>query len=140
MSRILPLVAAQAAPRLIGDPVSAFLDEVKAALAEKPDSKLVVFPELHLFGDGSPDLQRTEALQESAEPLGGPRVKELKQLAADLGIWLVPGSVCERGPEGRAVHPPVELAADRQHPVPDRLGVELAAVRPPVVGVVRVHR
>ena len=112
MSRILPLVAAQAAPRLIGEPVSAFLDEVKAALAEKPDSKLVVFPELHLFGDGSPDLQRTEALQESAEPLGGPRVKELKQLAADLGIWLVPGSVCERGPEGQLFNTQLVLSPE----------------------------
>lgn len=116
MPRILPLVAAQAEPRLIGEPVSAFADEVKAALAAKPDSKLVVFPELHLFGDGNPDEQRTEALQDSAEPLGGPRVKELKQLAADLGIWLVPGSVCERGPEGQlfntqlVVSPEGELA------------------------------
>jgi predicted amidohydrolase len=101
MQRILPLIAAQAAPRLIGDPVSAFADEVKAALSTKPDSKLVVFPELHLFGDGTPDRQRTEALQDSAETLDGPRVKELQQLAADLGIWLVPGSVCERGPEGQ---------------------------------------
>lgn len=112
MQRILPLVAAQAAPRLIGEPVSAFADEVKAALAEKPDSKLVVFPELHLFGDGNPDLQRTEALQESAEPLGGPRVKELKQLAADLGIWLVPGSVCERGPEGELFNTQLVLSPE----------------------------
>jgi hypothetical protein len=62
MQRILPLVAAQARPRLIGEPVSAFADEVKAALEAKPHSKLVVFPELHLFGDGNPDLQRTEML------------------------------------------------------------------------------
>ncbi|MBD1543905.1 carbon-nitrogen hydrolase family protein [Arthrobacter sp. IA7] len=101
MPRILPLVAAQARPRLIGEPVSAFADEVAAALRTKPDSTVVVFPELHLFGDGTPDRQRTEALQESAEPLDGPRIKELKELAADLGIWLVPGSVCERGPEGQ---------------------------------------
>ncbi|MDT0195726.1 carbon-nitrogen hydrolase family protein [Arthrobacter sp. AB6] len=99
MQRILPLVAAQARPRLIGEPVSAFADEVKAALEAQLHSKLVVFPELHLFGDENPDLQRTEILQESAEPLDGPRVKELKQLAKDLNIWLVPGSVCERGPE-----------------------------------------
>jgi predicted amidohydrolase len=112
MPRILPLVAAQARPRLIGEPVSAFADEVKAALAEKPDSRLVVFPELHLFGDGNPDLQRTEALQDSAEPLGGPRVKELKQLAADLGIWLVPGSVCERGPEGQLFNTQLVLSPE----------------------------
>ncbi|GAB5077983.1 carbon-nitrogen hydrolase family protein [Arthrobacter sp. AD-310] len=101
MQRILPLTAVQAPPRLIGEPVSAFAAEVQAALGTKPDSKMVVFPELHLFGDSNPDLQRTEILQASAEPLDGPRVKELRELAADLGVWLVPGSVCERGPEGQ---------------------------------------
>jgi predicted amidohydrolase len=112
MQRILPLIAAQAQPRLIGEPVSAFADEVKAALAVKPDSRLVVFPELHLFGDGNPDLQRTEALQDSAEPLDGPRVSELKQLAADFGIWLVPGSVCERGPEGQLFNTQLVLSPE----------------------------
>ena len=112
MQRILPLIAAQAAPRLIGDPVSAFADEVAAALETKPDSKLVVFPELHLFGDGNPDRQRTEALQDSAEPLDGPRVKELKEVAADLGIWLVPGSVCERGPEGQLFNTQLVLSPE----------------------------
>jgi predicted amidohydrolase len=112
MQRILPLIAAQAAPRLIGEPVSAFADEVTAALKTKPDSKLVVFPELHLFGDGTPDRQRTGALQDSAEPLDGPRVKELQQLAADLGIWLVPGSVCERGPEGQLFNTQLVLSPE----------------------------
>ncbi|MFC9351500.1 carbon-nitrogen hydrolase family protein [Arthrobacter sp. NPDC057013] len=112
MQRILPLIAAQARPRLIGEPVTAFADEVTAALETKPDSKLVVFPELHLFGDGTPDLQRTEALQGSAEPLDGPRIKELKELAADLGIWLVPGSVCERGPEGQLFNTQLVLSSE----------------------------
>ena len=74
MQRTLPLIAAQARPRLIGEPVSAFADEVTAALAVQPHSRLVVFPELHLFGDANPDLQRTEVLQASAEPLDGLRV------------------------------------------------------------------
>lgn len=112
MQRILPLIAAQARPRLIGEPVSAFADEVKAALQAQPHSKLVVFPELHLFGDEEPDLQRTESLQASAEPLDGPRVKELKQLAKDLNIWLVPGSVCERGPEGQLFNTQLVLSPD----------------------------
>ncbi|RKO26117.1 carbon-nitrogen hydrolase family protein [Pseudarthrobacter phenanthrenivorans] len=112
MQRILPLVAAQARPRLIGEPGSAFADEVKAALQAQPHSKLVVFPELHLFGDEEPDLQRTESLQASAEPLDGPRVKELKQLAKDLNIWLVPGSVCERGPEGQLFNTQLVLSPE----------------------------
>ncbi|WP_314216112.1 carbon-nitrogen hydrolase family protein [Pseudarthrobacter equi] len=112
MQRILPLIAAQARPRLIGEPVSAFADEVKEALEAQPHSKLVVFPELHLFGDEDPDLQRTEMLQASAEPLDGPRVKELKQLAKDLNIWLVPGSVCERGPEGQLFNTQLVLSPE----------------------------
>lgn len=112
MQRILPLIAAQARPRLIGEPVLAFADEVKAALQAQPHSKLVVFPELHLFGDENPDLQRTEILQESAEPLDGPRVKELKQLAKDLNVWLVPGSVCERGPEGQLFNTQLVLSPE----------------------------
>lgn len=112
MQRTLPLIAAQARPRLIGEPVSAFADEVKAALEAQPHSKLVVFPELHLFGDENPDLQRTEILQESAERLDGPRVKELKQLAKDLNIWLVPGSVCERGPEGQLFNTQLVLSPE----------------------------
>lgn len=114
MQRILPLIAAQARPRLIGEPVSAFADEVKAALEAQPHSKLVVFPELHLFGDEDPDLQRTDMLQASAEPLDGPRVKELKQLAKDLNIWLVPGSVCERGPEGQLFNTQLVLSPEGQ--------------------------
>jgi predicted amidohydrolase len=112
MQRILPLIAAQARPRLIGEPVSAFADEVKAALAAQPHSRLVVFPELHLFGDSEPDQQRTEVLQDSAEPLDGPRVTELRQVAADLGIWLVPGSVCERGPEGQLFNTQLVLSPE----------------------------
>jgi predicted amidohydrolase len=112
MQRILPLIAAQARPRLIGEPVSAFADEVTAALAVQPHSRLVVFPELHLFGDSDPDLQGTEMLQASAEPLEGPRVKELRQLAADLGIWLVPGSLCERGPEGQLFNTQLVLSPE----------------------------
>ncbi|MEY9775555.1 carbon-nitrogen hydrolase family protein [Arthrobacter sp. MW3 TE3886] len=112
MERILPLIAAQARPRRIGEPVTAFADEVTTALAAQPHSKLVVFPELHLFGDSEPDQQRTEVLQDSAEPLDGPRVNELRQLAADLGIWLVPGSVCERGPEGQLFNTQLVLSPD----------------------------
>ncbi|MCA4135293.1 carbon-nitrogen hydrolase family protein [Arthrobacter sp. M4] len=112
MQRILSLVAAQAPPRLIGEPLSAFADEAKAAVESSPGSKLVVFPELHLFGDSEPDLQRTEMLQAAAEPLDGPRVKELQQLAEDLDTWLVPGSVCERGPEGQLFNTQLVLSPD----------------------------
>lgn len=112
MPSTLPLVAVQAPPRLIGDPLADFAAEVSDVLAAHPAARLVVFPELHLFGDGSPDLQRTEALQAAAEPLDGPRVLGLREIARDLGIWLVPGSVCERGPAGELFNTELVISPD----------------------------
>jgi predicted amidohydrolase len=61
---------------------------VAAVLARFPQTRLVVYPELHLFGDqaGNPEL---------AEALDSGRTRELATLAGDLGIWLVPGTLCE---------------------------------------------
>ena len=84
-----------------------------AALAAQPHSTaggLSGTAPVRRFGD--PDQQRTEVLQASAEPLDGPRVTELRQLAADLGIWLVPGSVCERGPEGQLFNTQLVLSPE----------------------------
>ncbi|WP_240720344.1 carbon-nitrogen hydrolase family protein [Pseudarthrobacter sp. NamB4] len=44
--------------------------------------------------------------------MDGPRVNELKQLAKDLNIWLVPGSVCERGPEGQLFNTQLVLSPE----------------------------
>lgn len=110
LQRHLPLVAVQAPPRLIGEPFAAFADEARRTVERHPESKLLVFPELHLFGDGDPDLQREEALRAAAEPLDGPRVEALAGLAEELGVWLVPGSVCERGERGELFNTQIVLA------------------------------
>lgn len=110
MQRHLPLVAVQAPPQLIGDPLKAFADEAARALERNPGTKLLVFPELHLFGDGSPDRHRTEALRAAAEPLDGPRMVGLADLARKLGVWLVPGSLCESGPGGELFNTQVVLS------------------------------
>jgi predicted amidohydrolase len=78
---LLPITLVQAAP---------------TALEPLPGTGLVIFPELHVHAmDLTPEQQRDEA-----EPLDGPRVRQLAEIAGDLGIWLVPGSVLERGPNG----------------------------------------
>jgi predicted amidohydrolase len=112
MSQNLPLLGVQSEPHCIGEPVTAFASEVELALHNDGDAKLLIFPELHLFGDGYPDQQRTEALQAAAEPLDGPRVKQLRELAGDLKIWLIPGSVCERGPRGELFNTQVVLSPE----------------------------
>ncbi|GAA2136130.1 carbon-nitrogen hydrolase family protein [Arthrobacter humicola] len=108
----LAVAAVQAPGRPIGGPFRGFADEAARVLAEYPETQLMVFPELHLFSDGVPDRQRTEALQEAAQPLDGPLVNELRQLAGDLKLWLVPGSICERGPHGQLFNTSLVLSPE----------------------------
>lgn len=110
MERHLSVLAVQAPPQLIDNPFSAFADEARLAMKSHPETKLLVFPELHLFGDGSPDLQRSAVLRAAAEALDGPRVKALAELAIELGVWLVPGSVCELGPKGEFFNTQIVLS------------------------------
>ncbi|GAA2788263.1 carbon-nitrogen hydrolase family protein [Saccharopolyspora taberi] len=101
MSRLLPLTLAQVPPQEATAPVSAFAAEVQRLVARYPQTRLVVYPELHLCGVEDTGPARTAQLQETAQPLRGPRTRQLAELAGDLGIWLVPGTVCERGEKGQ---------------------------------------
>lgn len=117
MSRPLPVALAQVSQKLATDPIPDFASDVEAMLRRFPQTRLVAYPELHLCGvDGSrPDT--TEQLEEAAEPIDGSRTKLLAELAGDLNVWLLPGSMCERGEDGSlfntalAFSPDGELAA-----------------------------
>lgn len=100
VSRPLPIALAQAPPRSSRAPLAGFADEVEDLLARFPGTRLVVHPELHLCGVEGSREEREAQLREAAEPLDGPRSRMLAELAGDLGVWLLPGSVCERGPGG----------------------------------------
>lgn len=110
MSRVLPVAAVQELPYRADESLSHFCEHVQALLATFPQVRLVVYPELHLFAADTP-LKR-EALSASAEPLSGPRIRVLGELAADLGVWLVPGSICERGPQGQLFNTAVALSPE----------------------------
>ena len=49
-------------------------------------------------------------MRAAAEPLDGPRVKLLGELAGDLGVWLMPGTVCELGEDGALYNTAVVLS------------------------------
>ncbi|MDY7544363.1 MULTISPECIES: carbon-nitrogen hydrolase family protein [unclassified Cryobacterium] len=110
MTRRLTIAAVQVPPQLIGASVELFAAEFRAVLAAAPSIDLVVFPELHLFGSAAdrgetaPEPvtgeERNATLRASARPLDGPLSDALGALAREAGVWLVPGSVCELGPEG----------------------------------------
>ena len=90
-TRALPIAAVQAPQTNL----QTFTADVAALIATFPRTRLAVYPELHLHAPSELDES------DLAEPLDGPRVRLLRQLAGDLGIWLVPGSVHERGPQGQ---------------------------------------
>lgn len=100
MSRPLPVALAQAPPRPADSPLSEFAEDVETLLKRFPQTRLAVYPELHLCGTHGSRVSAEEQLEATAEPLDGPRTRELGKIAGDLGIWLVPGTVCERGPAG----------------------------------------
>lgn len=117
MSRPLPVAVVQALPIPVADADAEFPAQVSALVDDFPQTRLAIYPELHLFGVEGLLEQRNATLKDAAEPLDGPRVKMLTELAGDLHIWLMPGTVCEAGADGElyntslAISPDGELAA-----------------------------
>jgi predicted amidohydrolase len=122
MSRDLPIAVVQAQPQEIHEPLSGFNEHTHWLLKTFPQTRMIVYPELHLF---HADLNK-QALLEIAQPLSGARVTALSELAADLGVWLIPGSVCELGAHGElfntaiAISPEGELVASYRKVFPWR--------------------
>ena len=101
MARGLNILGVQAVPHAIGAPFADFADEARAALAAHPGTRMLVFPELHLFHPGTGQVETDNAaLRAAAQPAGGPLDRALSALAAELGVVLVPGTVAEAGAEG----------------------------------------
>lgn len=97
MSRSLGVALAQY-PATSALDLDTFASRLRASAALHPSMRLWAFPELHLT---SPSTGMAPA--ELARPLDDAAFASLGALAAELGIWLVPGSVYERGEAG-AVH------------------------------------
>ncbi|WP_240770290.1 carbon-nitrogen hydrolase family protein [Nocardioides sp. GY 10127] len=114
--RQLRVTAVQAAPLPIGSPAEA-LDALEAQARPLVDAdvehQLLVFPEMHLCGVGGLEGEaRTAAFRDASEPLDGPLVTGLREVARRLGVWLLPGSLCERGEDGELFNTAVLLSPD----------------------------
>lgn len=100
MSRWLPVLLAQVPARAPAIAVEALREEVHELLAEFPATRLIVYPEYHTCDvTGGPEARR-QRYEEIAEPIDGPRVNALRGIAREAGVWLVPGTVIERGSAG----------------------------------------
>ncbi|CAM5359063.1 Carbon-nitrogen family hydrolase OS=Streptomyces tendae OX=1932 GN=GUR47_20670 PE=3 SV=1 [Streptomyces tendae] len=81
------------------DHLEGFARQVRGLVRTHPAVRLFVFPELHVCGH-RPDEDPEQVMNTAAQELDGPRGTALAALARELGVWLVPGSVYERGEDG----------------------------------------
>jgi len=103
--RTLSIAALQTAP------VFRDVDATLAQLAERapriramaPDVQLLMLPELHLSAPPPPLDERNGYAEHVAVEIPGPLTDALGEIARASGLWLVPGSVFERG-EGGLIH------------------------------------
>ena len=147
--RELSLLAVQTRP-VQGDAVATqerFFGEATRLRRMFPGVRLLLYPELHLTGlaafgtlpTGDPKLRLDE-------PIPGPLTDRLCELARTLDVWLVPGSLYERGDDGKiyntaiAINPAGEIVAKYRKIFPWRpwekvaAGSELAVFDMPGVG------
>jgi predicted amidohydrolase len=109
VGRLLSVALTQYAPLTGPDPVGQLhrqaseivTDTSRSELGSRRAPDLIVFPEIHLCGDCDLADDPNAWLNEAAEPLNGPRMQALANVAEELGVWLIPGSVPELGGNGR---------------------------------------
>ncbi|MDX6583970.1 MAG: hypothetical protein QOI10_3154 [Solirubrobacterales bacterium] len=103
--RTLSIAALQTAP-VTGDPdatLDRFAEQAAAVRETIGHTQLLLAPELHLSAppgllDGAADYAAQAAVE-----VPGPLTGRLESIAAETGLWLVPGSVYERAADG-AIH------------------------------------
>jgi predicted amidohydrolase len=101
MASPLPLALVQAPAPPAGN-LDAFASGLERLARARPAVRLYVHPELHLAtaAPGTVPGEDAPAPEELAQPLDGPLDRGLAELAGDLGVWLAPGSLYERGADG----------------------------------------
>ena len=115
--RELSLVVVQARP-VPNDPSAtqdAFVAEVRKLRRMFPAADLFLYPELHLTGlaaFGMPLGEGQPAWEERAESIPGPLTDRLCALAREENVWLVPGSLNERGDDGKLYNTAIAISPD----------------------------
>lgn len=97
----LTIGLAQRGPQQIDGGLDDFERDVAETLRNHPSIELLVYPEMHLCGtEHLPEEDRPGALESAAVLLDDAYVSELGRIASRHGVWLCPGSIGERGPNG----------------------------------------
>lgn len=112
--RTLAIAAVQTKP-IAGDidaTWARYADQIHAIRETFPQVQLVVHPELHLSAPGLLLQEDPSYADQAAIDLPGPLTDKLSELARQTGLWLVPGSVYERGVHGAVHNTAVVVAPD----------------------------
>ncbi|SCG65664.1 carbon-nitrogen hydrolase family protein [Micromonospora inositola] len=112
--RTLAIAAVQTKP-IAGDTDATWVryaDQIHAIRETFPQVQLVVHPELHLSAPGLLLQEDPSYADQAAVELPGPLTDKLADLARQTGLWLVPGSVYERGLHGAVHNTAVVVAPD----------------------------
>jgi predicted amidohydrolase len=100
--RTLSIAALQTAP-VFRDPAATLkllAERAPRVRALAPHAQLLLLPELHLSSPPPPLDERAGYAGEVAVDIPGPLTEALGDIARASGLWLVPGSVFERGAGG----------------------------------------
>jgi formamidase len=112
--RPLSIAALQTAP-VPGEP-EATLErlgrEARAVRRTAEHAQLLVLPELHLAALPGPLDDHADHAARVAVEVPGPLTERLEELAAETGLWLVPGSVYERGDDGRVYNTALAISPE----------------------------
>jgi predicted amidohydrolase len=110
--RLLPVLLAQSNPQPPDLAIEGLRNNVLDLMDAFPETRLLVYPELHTCTVDGGRAERDEKYQEIAEKLDGPRVNALRSIARGAGVWLIPGTVVERGPKEELFNTAVAIAPD----------------------------
>jgi formamidase len=103
-ARTLSIAALQTAP-VARDPEATFdrfAEQARAVRSVVPHAQMLIAPELHLSAPAGVLEDDSGWGTEVAVEIPGPLTERLSELAAETGLWLIPGSVYERA--GEAIH------------------------------------
>ncbi len=112
VSRLLPVLIAQVPSRDPSDAVTGLRTELLELLDDFPATRMVVYPEYHTCRVSGGPAERERQYRACAEPLSGPRLTALRAVAREAGVWLVPGTVIERGPADELFNTAVAIGPD----------------------------
>jgi predicted amidohydrolase len=110
--RTLTVAAIQSTPVAFDTEASweRFRTQVHAIVDAFPHVELVVVPELMLAAEAPLLKGRADWMNRAAEPISGATTDRVAELAGETGLWLVPGSLYERGEDGEVFNTAVAVS------------------------------